>query len=79
MVLNKKEFSEQKTMQDFSSLLKRFEAVIKDMPPAKSVEKELLQINVDAINERSLTIRQTEAITARVKNYLAGNYNNQKN
>jgi hypothetical protein len=59
---------------EFEILLRGFNETVKDMPPVKKVEKELLELRATAVISHELNFRQRDAITARVDNYINGEY-----
>lgn len=65
----------------FKVVLKKFNDLVENNPSVSSIKSELLSIREEAINNSELNYRQTEAITARVDNYINGDYgsNRKKN
>ncbi len=66
--------SEQITKTEFQILLAAFNKLVDGQPPIAKVKDELLEIKAAAIASAELNSRQTDAITARVANYLDGSY-----
>jgi hypothetical protein len=61
-------------LDSFQILLNGFKDAIKDNPPAQQVEEELKSMIEVASLDNELTFWQKDAIIARCKNYLSGNY-----
>lgn len=65
-------------MQDnFTILLRGFDEIIKDYPPIPKVENALNDLIEGAKLDNDLTFWQKDAIIARCKNYLHGEYGDQ--
>lgn len=62
----------------FTLLLRVFNKLAEDMPPVEKIEPELLKIRQAAISSSELNSRQTDAVVARVDNYINGTYGRTK-
>lgn len=61
---------------DFEIMLKAFNNMVADMPPVSKIKNDLLELRATAIISHELNVRQRDAITARVDNYINGEYGN---
>lgn len=65
-------------MQDnFTILLRGFDEIITDYPPIPKVEKSLTDLIEGATLDNDLSFWQKDAVIARCKNYLKGEYGDQ--
>lgn len=69
--------ADQACIAKWRELITRFNKLIENSPAPMSIQKELFQLSEDATSNL-LNYRQTEAIQARVKNYLAARYGKTK-
>lgn len=60
--------------ETFPLMLKEFEALIDNTPEASTVKNQLEKLSASAESSNELNIRQKEAIMARCKNYINGEY-----
>lgn len=66
--------SETVTKTDFELMLQKFNRTVENQPKVSEVKETILKLRELAINSKALNSRQTDAITARVDNYLNGTY-----
>lgn len=66
--------TEQLVQTEFQILLAAFNKLVATEPPVPKIKDELLEIKAAAIQSAELNSRQTEAVTARVDNYINGTY-----
>jgi len=66
------------TPDAFTLLLRVFNKLVANMPPVEQIKAELLKLKQSAIDSTELNSRQTDAIVARVDNYISGVYGNTK-
>ncbi len=65
-------------INEWVTLVGLFNELIKGSPTAEAIKTELLELKETARLSAVLTYRQTDAIMARVNNYLNGEYGNTK-
>ena len=65
-------------LDEFTILLREFNALVKEKPPVEKIKKELLKIKAKAEKSAELNYRQKDAVIARCDNYINSEYGNTK-
>jgi len=66
------------TLPTFSEVLSKFNKLVEDSPALAKIKKQLDELRIVAKTRGEFTVRQSEAIIARINHYEAGTYGNTK-
>ena len=76
--MKQKQYTDEEINAEWRRMLAEFHEIIKGDTSTKQAKDSLLDLKLRAKENRIMTDRQTQAITARVDNVIAGTYGNSK-